>query len=108
MPKITAQIPWNITQAKSGLWVGHSPLLKLSAQGKTKEELRARIGETLNLLFTDLVESGDLKPFLFAHGWEPVTDDEEYPAQLVIEEMLEDIPVSLKEVDERGFAAAAC
>src|SRR5665213_1977746 len=66
---ISGRIPWQIAQTPDGWWVGHSPMLKITAQGKTQKELSARIFETLELLFEDLAESGEFETFLAVHGW---------------------------------------
>jgi predicted RNase H-like HicB family nuclease len=67
---INAKLLWIMFQDRaSGYWVGVCDLLNLSVQGKTVAELHEIIEESLNALFTDLLERKELDVFLRQHNW---------------------------------------
>ena len=62
---------WEIEEdEESGLWVGVCVGLGLNADGGTFSELQECMLEVTEDLFTDLVETGDLVPFLRERGLE--------------------------------------
>ena len=62
---------WEIVEdEESGLWIGVCVGLGLNADGGTFSELQECISEVTEDLFTDLVETGDLVPFLRERGLE--------------------------------------
>ena len=68
--RIDARLSWIIVlDGDDGRWLGLCPTLNLNADGRTYGELQECIVEVLDLLFTDLHESGELDAFLRAHGW---------------------------------------
>jgi predicted RNase H-like HicB family nuclease len=66
-------------QTKSGNWVAVCDPLELTVQSETWAELMEDIGDTLEMLFQDLLSSNELERFLQDHGWEAVGH---IPAQL--------------------------
>ena len=62
---------WEIEEdEESGVWVGVCVGLGLNANGGTFSELQECIWEVTEVLFADLVETGDLVPFLRERGLE--------------------------------------
>ena len=62
---------WEIVEdEESGVWVGLCAGLGLNADGRTFSELQECMREVMEDLFTDLVETGDLVPFLQERGLE--------------------------------------
>lgn len=67
---IQAQLAWQAHRdARSRMWVAYCQPLSLTAEGETWSELNQSIGEILNLLFMELLESNELDRFLLQHGW---------------------------------------
>jgi predicted RNase H-like HicB family nuclease len=54
---------------KTGTWIGVCQALNLNAVGDTFAELQACANEAMDLLFTDLLEDGELDAFLRRNGW---------------------------------------
>ncbi len=50
-------------------WVAVCDPLALTVQGETWRALMESISDTLDLIFKDLLESGELDRFLKTHGW---------------------------------------
>ena len=66
---IVGEVGWKIQRVDGGLYVGVCEALNLTMQGDTWADLMQSIGETLDLLFKDLCETGELNQFLRDHGW---------------------------------------
>jgi len=68
--QIQANIVWEIRQdvaSRQYLAVCHP--LKLTVQGETWSALVESISETLDAVFEDLMDTGELDRFLEDHGW---------------------------------------
>ncbi len=50
-------------------WVAVCDPLKLTVQGETWRALLESISDTIDLVFKDLVATGELEQFLETHGW---------------------------------------
>jgi hypothetical protein len=70
--KINGEVPWRVAQAEGGQWVGVCDPLKLTIQAPSWADLMEDIGETLNVVFHDLLKSNELERFLRDRGWTPV------------------------------------
>ncbi|MBI2071605.1 MAG: hypothetical protein HYW06_03465 [Gemmatimonadetes bacterium] len=54
---------------QTGTWVGVCKALNLNAAGDTFQELQACANDAMALLFTDLLNEGELADFLRVNGW---------------------------------------
>ena len=71
--QLDARIEWKFARdPKSDRWIGVCPALKVTAEADTWAELTQVINEVHNELFRDLLEEGELQPFLAQHGWIPM------------------------------------
>lgn len=70
--EIQANLQWQCFRANGGHWIGICDPLKLTVQSDTWGELMEDIGNTLNVMFKDLLETQELEAFLANHGWTPV------------------------------------
>lgn len=67
---IQAQIFWLARQdPDTRRWLAVCPPLNLNAVGDTYEELQECGNEAMAMLFRDLVEEGEIEPFLKRNGW---------------------------------------
>lgn len=72
--RIEANVPWEYRHDDaSGYWLAICDPLKLTVQAERFSELSEVISGTLSAVFSDLLESGDLKAFLREHGWHAAT-----------------------------------
>jgi hypothetical protein len=69
---VKGNIQWNITQGKSGAWIGVCEPLKLTVQSDTWAGLMEDIGLTLNAVLKDLMISNELPQFLRDRGWQVI------------------------------------
>jgi predicted RNase H-like HicB family nuclease len=67
--KLEANLIWKLEQTREGNWVGVCQPLGLSVEGGDREELAASIDETVQMMFADLLKSGELDAFLHSQGW---------------------------------------
>ena len=67
--RIRATVNWRVTETSSNRWIGVCDSLKLTVESMTYLELMEDIGEVLNAVFKDLVETDDFDRFLEDHGW---------------------------------------
>ena len=67
-----AQLPWAVIRAKGGSWVAVCDPLGLTVQSQTWADLMEDIAHTLNALFSDLLEEGELDRFLRDLGFRVV------------------------------------
>ena len=70
------QVTWIRQLNPNGIWVAWCDLLGISVEGDTHEELVSAISESLEVLFEDLFEAGDLDPYLLSKGWRMVNPPE--------------------------------
>jgi predicted RNase H-like HicB family nuclease len=66
---IQGSLPWAVQETREKNWVAVCQPLGLSVEGADREELMASIDESIQMIFTDLLESGELEDFLRSHGW---------------------------------------
>lgn len=67
---VNGQLIWEVGRsASSGHWVGVCRPLGLTMEGTTLDELYSSINDSIQLLMTDLMESGELESFLRHRGW---------------------------------------
>ncbi len=69
MIQIEAQIAWRCRRADGDRWLAVSEPLGLIIQSEKYSELAEDIGDALDLLFADLLDSGELDQFLAKRGW---------------------------------------
>ena len=89
---IEGKVDWVCWRGNGGHWIGICDPLKLTAQADTWFELMESIGETIDSVMKDLLQTGDLYRFLQDHGWKPRNP---IPKQLTPEEIADyrfDIP----------------
>jgi hypothetical protein len=67
--QVNGQIQWEVVKTAAGRWVGVCRPLALTMEGATLDELYANINDSVQLLMTDLMESGELDAFLKSRGW---------------------------------------
>jgi len=99
--RIEANVPWKCFLAKGGNWVGVCDPLSLTVQSDTYASLMEEIGEALNAIFKDLLESQELPRFLQRHGWSPITPIPQDPSEVRF-----DIPFSAQRVSSYGSQTA--
>lgn len=66
---VGASLWWSAIASHDGGWVARCDALKLTAQAETWGDLLSTIGEVVNELLIDLVETGEFEQFLTRHGW---------------------------------------
>jgi len=67
---IRGEAPWLVWYDQaSHHFVGRCDPLSLTASGPSQPELLAEVAESIQLLFADLLEAGDLAAFLHDRGW---------------------------------------
>lgn len=64
-----AAISWIAFPGDEQGWIATCEPLGLMLDGSSLDELHSLIPETMNLLFADLIEDGDLEKFLIERGW---------------------------------------
>ena len=68
--QIEGTVNWQTAQDPStGVWIGVCNELNLNATGDRWDDLLDAMKEAKELLFHDLLESGQLDTFLRSHGW---------------------------------------
>lgn len=67
--QVNGQIAWRVAKSAAGRWVGVCPELGMSMEGVTLDDLFANINDAVQLLMSDLLESGELDAFLQSRGW---------------------------------------
>jgi len=93
--RIQASLPWNCSFGKSGNWVAVCDPLKLTVQSHTWGELVEDIADALDLMFKDLLETGELSPFLQEHGWTLIGPLPRGPKNVKFDVPFIPIPVSI-------------
>ncbi len=72
--KIEAQVVWRFGRdPDNGDWIAVCDELHMTAIGDTIIELQECANEAVALLFTDLLEEGELDSFLRINGWNLLT-----------------------------------
>lgn len=73
---VQAEIVWSISRdSASGQWIGICDSIGLTASGDTYSEAVESCNQAMDLMFKDLLESGDLEEFLQLRGWKAVDVD---------------------------------
>jgi predicted RNase H-like HicB family nuclease len=67
--RIQANLQWRCFTGQGGHWIGVCEPLKLTVQGDTWAELMEDIGNTLDAMLKDLLQSNELEKFLRDHNW---------------------------------------
>jgi predicted RNase H-like HicB family nuclease len=68
---IEAKLAWQAHRdPESGTWVAVCQPLNLNATGTTWAELQEMGNQAMSLLFSELLESGELPAFLRRQGWQ--------------------------------------
>lgn len=67
--EVDGQVQWRVTKTPAGNWVGVCDPFALTMEGDSLDDLYSSIDETIQLLFEDLFEDGELEEFLKARGW---------------------------------------
>jgi predicted RNase H-like HicB family nuclease len=98
--QVQAQVQWRVGRSSSGNYIGVCDPLNMTMEGSTLEELEQNINESIQLLMSDLMESGELERFLQDHGWRAVPDPRQ---QGPVEFRL---PYNLQVRNSRGSARA--
>ena len=55
--------------ADTGYWIAVCDPLRQTVSGETWAELNESIADTIDLIFRELLETNQLRPFLREHGW---------------------------------------
>lgn len=70
--EIQGRIAWKVLRGQSGAWVGICDALGLTVEGETWGKMTEAGNEAIELLLSDLMETGDMDAFMTKHGWRPV------------------------------------
>lgn len=77
--RIQGEAPWVVWYDQASQhFVGRCDPLSLTASGASQADLFAELAEAIQLLFVDLLETGDLDDFLRARHWtrtDPAVDE---------------------------------
>lgn len=77
---VDGRVEWKIFKDRSsGYWIGVCEALNQTVSGETYAELNECIGETLGLVFQELLQRDELNSFLRDHGWKFLTDEPPTP-----------------------------
>jgi len=68
---IQGKVQWNVSEQESGRFVAVCEPLGVALEGNDMNDLHACIREAIQLVMTDLLNSGQLESFLLARGWRP-------------------------------------
>lgn len=105
MVRVDGQAAWRaFRSAKSDRWIAICDSMKLTAEADTWAELLETISETLELVVTDLVKSGDFERFLKEHGWRL---QQKLPPKTRLADAHFDIPFIVARQSQRDWQAAA-
>jgi len=101
---VQGQIVWRIYRDDaSGQWIGVCEPIGLTASGDTYSEAVECCNQAMELMFEDLLSSGDLDEFLKLRGWKTVDVE-----SLEGEEGGIDAPFSIEPVVAHDPQAAFC
>jgi hypothetical protein len=69
--EIAAKLEWRAAQnPATKCWIGVCEAMNLAMEADSLDELHSVIGETLDLVFTDLLEDNELEKYLQERGWQ--------------------------------------
>lgn len=91
--EVDGQVQWRVTKTDTDRWLAVCDPFGLCMEANSLDDLHANINETIQLLFEDLFEDGELEEFLTARGWTakpivPETDRDvafEVPFELLVQ-----------------------
>jgi hypothetical protein len=72
---LQSQLLWRAAQTPSGNWMGICDAMNIAVEADNLDQLHSIIPETINLLFLDLLQDGEVNQYLRERGW-----NEEIPA----------------------------
>lgn len=67
--EVDGQVQWQVTKTATDRWVAVCDPFALTMEGDSLDDLYANINESIQMLFEDLFEDGELEKFLKSHGW---------------------------------------
>lgn len=70
--QVNGQILWEVAKTSSDHWLAVCRPLNLTMEGTSLDELHASINDAVQLLLSDLMESGELDAFLKSRNWQRV------------------------------------
>ena len=96
---VNGKVQWLFTQdAETGYWVAVCEPLGLTVEGHTHGEMRQHIEEALNLVFMNMMKTGEIDRFLRERGWRA----QNLPtAEQMHERVTFDVPIEL--IAQRGL-----
>jgi hypothetical protein len=108
MPKTTIQIKgnvfWLVAYDKNArLWVAECPPLQIMAEADTLPKLRESINDCIQVLFADLLATGEFEGFLREHNWTTAT-----PLPPRTSRVRFDIPYDIQRRSANDLAAVCC
>ena len=81
---LDAKIQCSVTRVEeSDTWIVECSTLSVIVEGDSLEEACSLADEAISLLFTDLLDEGDLDLFLKSHGWKLMLPAPEIPTENV-------------------------
>ncbi len=75
-------------------FIAHTPLLNLSVQGKTEEEVKKRFADAVILFFEELEEMGTTDEVLLELGWKKFKQEWKPPAVSLVAQPVE-VPIPI-------------
>lgn len=66
---IQANVAWRVSQSAPNRWIAVCDELNMSTEGESLDEIHSLIPETMDLLFSDLLNDSELEAFLRERGW---------------------------------------
>lgn len=68
--QVRAQLQWAVYQEREAhRWIAACDPLNITVSADSEDAVKAAAEDAINLLFTDLFESGELEDFLSQKGW---------------------------------------
>lgn len=67
--QVNGQVQWEVGRTGAGRWLGVCRPLGLTMEGDSLDDLFRNIEESVQLMMSDLFETGELERFLQHRGW---------------------------------------
>lgn len=83
--QVNGQVQWEVAKSAAGSWIGLCRPLGLTMEGPTLDDLFTNINHAMQLMLTDLMESGELQEFLRSRGWKAESMGPQKPGQVEFE-----------------------
>lgn len=93
--RIEANVPWQWRVGSGGNYVAICDPLKITLQAQTYSELMEDIGNTLDALLKDLMESHEFDKFMRDHGWIMATPLPQRPKDMRFDVPFSVVPVAM-------------